>query len=158
MALNCDSMFSPAPVGNGQNVGLRAQQLVQHFQQAFKPLVITTRIMLIHTHFEERTWRFWRAAWNCLTETMSREWRNGCWLCSCGDLDQNGVCWSNMRAAVHHGPGETTALVLLHFKNFYRCWLPVQLNARSIWKLKPAGHIVYVRSSHSAGKTKLACK
>lgn len=54
MALNCDSMCSPAPIGNGQIMGLRAQQLIQHFQQTFKPLVITTRIVFIHTHFEER--------------------------------------------------------------------------------------------------------
>lgn len=71
-----------------------------------------------------------------LLEIACREDKRGwegwepCWLCS----HRNFVL-------INRGgsPGETMALTLPNFRNFYCCWLSVQLSERSVWKLKPAG-------------------
>jgi len=48
------------------------------------------------------------------------------------NFSESAACQSAMGAAVRDGPGEPTALMLPHFKNFCHCQPPAQLTARSV--------------------------
>lgn len=114
-----------------------AQKLAEHFQQPKHYSMINTRNVFISSYLEERTTRFWHAAWEYLTGRMSREAFPAVQHMNFGE---SSVCKSAMGTAVHDRPGEPMALALPGFKNFYHCQCPAQLSVRSVWKPKPTGH------------------